>query len=131
MSLKYSGFLTIFLFSCMNQSVQYSYADGSANRYVITPYQIDYIPVKPQESSSGTYSGGEPQTVRITKDQFEKISTLLEDAFQSTNSHIENRIKSSGLVEKTNGTEQTSCILNPKSASLSEIEKALNVLLNH
>lgn len=130
MPLKYISFLIIIVFSCMNQSVQYIYADDSANRYVITPNQIEYIPVKPEESSTGMYSGGEPKKVSITKEQFEEISIVFERAFQTTTSHIENRMKSSGLVEKNVGNDRTSCILRPKSESLIEIETALKELLD-
>lgn len=129
MLLKYFGFFTLILLSCMNQSVQYGYADGSANRYIITPDQLEYIPVRPEESSTGMYSGGEPKKVSLTKDQFEKISSLLERALQTTEAHMEDRMKTSGLVEKIVGNERKSCILKPKSEPLVEIEKALKELL--
>ena len=36
----------------------YEYADGSANLYSLNGNTLSYDPVRPEESSTGTYSGG-------------------------------------------------------------------------
>lgn len=49
------------------------YSDGCANVYTVYPDSIVYDPVRPEESSSGIYSGGEPYTAVITPEQFSRI----------------------------------------------------------
>jgi hypothetical protein len=48
-----------------------TYDDGSANRYTFSQrsaeggVEFEYVPVRPEESSTGTYSGGEPASARL------------------------------------------------------------------
>jgi hypothetical protein len=117
--------LTITLLSCMAQTTRYEYADGSANRYIITPSQFEYIPVTPEESSTGAYSGGEPKDIPLQPKQYEAIRALLDEALNTPSAHMNDRIKTSGLVVKIDGNKTTSCILTPKSAILLKIEELL------
>jgi hypothetical protein len=57
-------FILFTVTACMSTST-YQYADGSANVYRIKPDSLEYIPVKPEESSTGMYSGGEPKKVAL------------------------------------------------------------------
>lgn len=109
----------------MSPQPELTYADGSANFYVITPTQLNYIPVKPEESSTGMYSGGEPATVTINSQQYATLKTLFEKALTQTDQQIPDRIKTSGLVAV--GDKQV--ILNPESAIKAEIENKLKELL--
>lgn len=109
----------------MSPQPELTYADGSANRYVISSTQLNYLPVKPEESSTGMYSGGEPATVTITAQQFAGLKTLFETAMAQTDQQISDRIKTSGLVAV--GDKQV--ILNPESAIKAEIENKLKELL--
>lgn len=126
--LHYLGLLLL-ASACMNHPVQYEYSDGSANVYVIQPAVLKYIPVKPEESSTGFYSGGEPKTVTLTPAQYKTLQELFENAFVQPQAHMQDRIKTSGLVSSISGDEKKQCILKPKSAELIAIEAALAAII--
>lgn len=50
------------------------YLDYNNNQYDVYPNTIKYKPVKPIESSSGVYSGGEYKEAGITDSQFKETS---------------------------------------------------------
>ena len=69
-------FLTlVFLFitAVLSAQVNYIYSDGSSNNYNISETQIKYDPVTKENSSSGTYSGGEAKIKALSKADFEKV----------------------------------------------------------
>lgn len=74
----------------------YTYADGAANVYYVTPSLIEYSPMTPERSSSGFYSGGDPASAAITSEQFQELKALFEEAIKNTEDQIENRVKGSG-----------------------------------
>ncbi|MBN8578996.1 MAG: hypothetical protein J0L66_18795 [Cytophagales bacterium] len=117
-------FILIFT-ACMNAQPNLSYSDGSANRYLISPTQVRYIPVKPEESSTGFYSGGEPATAAITAQQFAEIKELFEHAMAQADQQMADRIKTSGLLE----IEGKQVILKPEAPLKARIESHLNKLL--
>lgn len=121
-------FLTLFT-ACMNAQPQYTYADGSANRYVITASSLQYIPVKQEESSTGMYSGGDPAEINLTKAEFESLKLLLEKAIAATNNHIADRIKTSGEVTRTTRTDTKIIILKPGAPEQIALESALKQML--
>jgi len=111
----------------------YEYADGSGNRYIIKndlKIFIEYIPIKPHLSSSGFYDGGDYKKKEITKNDFNNISTIFEKALRSKENHIENRIKTSGLLTLQLENKKKLCILKPNSKDLHEIEKLLQDIMN-
>lgn len=118
--------LIILIFAaCMSPQPELTYADGSANRYVITSTQLNYIPVKPEESSTGMYSGGEPATVAINAQQYAALKALFEKALTQTDQQITDRIKISGLVAV--GDKQV--ILRPGSSILIQLEAELKKIV--
>lgn len=117
--------------SCMKSPTHYEYSDGSANRYVITETTIEYIPVKPEESSTGMYSGGEPKLISITTNQFNDVAKVFETAFQNTNAHMPERPKMSGLIVSTTGSSSKQAILKPDSKEKNDIESALKAMLDN
>lgn len=100
----------------------YRYADGNGNRYVITPSQLSYDPIKAEESSSGVYQGGKPKTVRLTKDEYAAIRSAFETAMAATANHITNRIKMSGAITSP---DQKNYLLAPGCAEMTELESLL------
>jgi hypothetical protein len=122
--------LTTLIPGCMNTSVQYEYADGSANRYIITPTLLTYDPVKPEESSTGMYSGGEPAEVSLSKEEFEALQSLFDMAIANTAVHINDRIKTSGMITVITGTEPNHYILTPGCAEMIALEAKLKGFLN-
>jgi hypothetical protein len=95
----------------MNQSPIFEYADGNANRYILTNNALEYIPVKPEESSSGVYSGGTPTMIKITPEQHQQIHATILLLIGNTQLHLPNRVKMSGLL--FNRTENFSVIIKP------------------
>jgi hypothetical protein len=112
----------------MKPSPIYEYGDGSANRYTITATTLTYDPVKPEESSTGMYSGGDPAEVALTPDQYNRLRDLFDAAINHTEIHISERIKTSGMITRTLGTETSTVILKPQTAELEEIERVLRDL---
>lgn len=87
------------------ERVHYRYADGSANVYRITgpePYRFKYIPVKPEQSSSGTYDGGEPVDREIDEEVFSRVAELIDGAM-SRASDDQKRLMGSGMISSNKG----------------------------
>lgn len=122
-----------FIFGCMNaQKIDavYNYADGSNNVFMITSDSLEYKPMTPIRSSSGTYSGGEAKKVSITKDEFEKIESLFNQAIENKSMHIEKRVMMSGMLTVKNGEDSQTFIFGARSKSKADIEKALRNIIN-
>ena len=128
-TLSRTALLIILKTSCMSPSPHYEYADGSGNRYTISTTSLEYIPVKPEESSSGTYSGGEPGEVTLTMKQYNALQQLFEKALNRTEIHTEHRAMMSGLLVRTTHSESKKVILKPGALEIEEIESALRDLL--
>lgn len=111
-------------------STHYQYADGSANVYRITSDSLEYVPVKPEESSTGMYSGGEPKKVALTPEEFRTIRYLLEVAKDKHEIHITDRIKTSGMITTYSGNKRTNFILRPGCDEINVIEHELKKLLD-
>jgi hypothetical protein len=117
------------LTACMHAQPQYTYADGSANHYVISASSLQYIPVKPEESSTGMYSGGDPADVKLTEEQFKSVQQLLENAISATGNHITDRIKMSGAITRITASDTVTIILKPGVPEQAALESALKQLI--
>jgi hypothetical protein len=96
--------LLVFAFSSSTmQDETYTYVDGNNNTYAITSTALDYIPVKKADSSSGTYSGGEPKKVVITKTQFAEIQAIIDRIEQDKVHLIPARNMGCGTLSRKNG----------------------------
>lgn len=113
----------------MKPEQQYHYADGSANKYILTATSLEYLPVTPEESSTGTYSGGDPAFVEITAEQFNTLKGLFETAIAKTEIHTDSRDKMTGLIIRTAPSGSTRVILLPGVPEMLAIEKALKATL--
>jgi len=113
----------------MSQHPQLIYADGSANRYEISIDELKFIPVKPEESSTGMYSGGEPAQVALSKEQYNHLKNLFETALAQTDQQIPDRIKTSGLVVVINGSDKQEVILKPNAPAKLAIEAELKKMI--
>jgi hypothetical protein len=113
----------------MNTQPQYEYSDGNSNLYVLTASELKYIPVKPENSSSGMYSGGDAKSKNITSSQYDELHTLFEEVFTKTVIHIENRVMMSGQITSVEGSTKKKCILKPSSPEIAQIEEALKNIL--
>ena len=74
------------------------YSDGNGNWFTITQDLVAYRGVRPEESSSGVYSGGEDKKVAISSVQRKEIQQLFQDATENSDIHIQNRLMMSGQI---------------------------------
>lgn len=107
------------------QQTKFGYTDGNGNRYIITSGVLQYIPVTPEESSSGTYSGGDPKVITLHEVQVQAIRKVLEDAIDDQSIHIDKRIMGSAVIEKNSDT----WILSPQAPQKKRIENLLQEFL--
>ena len=107
----------------------YEFQDGNGNRYIIKSDLIEYIPIKPSQSSSGLYDGGDYTKKEISKLQFNKISSVLVEAIKNDTCHIKNRVKMSGRIVVLEGDNKNSYILNPYSEERDNIERKLREII--
>lgn len=120
----------MFTTACMNNtSSYYRYDDGNANAYIMTADSLEYVPVKPEESSTGFYSGGEAKKIAITPEESASIRALLESARLNSTIHIPARIKASGVITLFSESKKASVIITPGCLELVKIETALKKLL--
>lgn len=112
-----------------HEMIIYSYSDGNNNTYEIKKWELAYKPVTPIESSSGTYSGGQPKTIKLTQADYDKVIDILNKAIEDKSMHIDERVMMSGMirVEKKGGNQFY--ILGARSQSKYEIEKLLKEIL--
>lgn len=123
-------FINLILTACMNTST-YQYADGSANVYILKSDSLEYIPIRPEESSTGFYSGGDPKKVAVTLEECRTMRAMLEAAKEKHEIHIPDRIKTSGMITTFSGDEKTQFILTPGCKEITEIEAELKKLLSN
>lgn len=102
---------------------KYSY--GNANLYIRTSARLSYLPVQPEESSTGMYSGGEPFEALLRSNEYYMLKDLLEQALSEKNSHINERVKMSSKILRLTPTDTTSAIIRPGDAVLFKIENQL------
>lgn len=122
--------LSIFAISCMNNPVQYEYADSNGNRYHINSAELEYIPVTPAESSSGIYSGGEPKTVSISPGDYKTLHEIFQKAINNQEIHILNRVMMSGSIRITESSETTRYLIQPGCKEQIDIESTLKGILS-
>lgn len=117
--------------SCSKSEPQYEYADGNGNRYVLSRSSMHYYPVNPKESSTGTYSGGEPKSVALTPKQYRQLQELIEKAIQNSTIHLPARTKMSGLITAYTDGNKKQYIIDATRAETKAIEDLLRGYLNH
>lgn len=111
-----------------------SYFDGCNNGFTLysengNDIYLEYDPVKPIESSSGEYDGGDYIKEKITRDQYERISALANKIAENKDIHIKNRVMTSGLlIVNIEGVEKR-IIIEPSSNEKIEFENELKKLL--
>lgn len=83
------------------------YSDHSGNAYRFSqrgeahPAVLDYDPVTPEESSSGTYSGGDPYKGTLTPEEVERLWVEVRDLEASTAGHSSKRRMGTGSFRVT------------------------------
>ncbi len=66
---------------------------------------------------------------KISRHQYDKITSIFKEAIANEASHIKTRVKMSGAITMQEGNAVKSCILRPNSEELNEIEKILKNII--
>lgn len=101
----------------------FDYIDGNANKYSISTEEIIYDPITPAESSTGTYSGGEPYTVNISLTEFEVLQETAMNCINKKEGLIEDRKMGSGTLIVQPGSK--TFIFDMNSTQKKEMEEAI------
>ncbi len=125
--------LTIFFLlstGFITAQVNYIYSDGNSNSYNITETHISYEPVRKENSSSGTYSGGEVKSKTISQKDFEKINALFKEALLAKSEQQNERAMQTGLLIHKKGKKTIEqIVLKPGSGYIAKIELLLKSFL--
>ena len=115
----------------MTQDIIYNYFDGNGNKFIVKRTSLEYIPVKPINSSSGLYDGGKHVIKEISQIKYNKIESAILDGLRNKESHIKDRVKGSGMIIINSKLEKETSILKPHSDNLIKIEKVLNEVIKY
>jgi hypothetical protein len=102
-----------------------SYSDGSGNLYEANATTLRYVPVKPEQSSSGTYDGGKYTVKAITPEQYSSLKTAFEKAHSATSEQTDARGMGTGQVGWQQAKTEWTVILKMGSKAQSELEGVL------
>ncbi|TGN06985.1 hypothetical protein [Leptospira ilyithenensis] len=109
----------------------YQYLDGNGNRFLVSgdsKKTIQYIPITAEQSSSGTYSGGDPVTKIINEKEYSVLADYFNKALDQKKIRIQNRVKGSGFVS-VQGKKKQGYILDGSSVEKKELESYLFFLI--
>ena len=107
-----------------------SYADGSNNVFVISQNTtgqkfIEYRPIKPAMSSSGSYDGGNAVFKKLSDKDFKSIHAACKKAEAARETHSKQRMMMSSSVSLYENRAKSVFIIKPRAASITEIEGLL------
>lgn len=117
--------LLLILMSTSLFAQKYAYLDGSGNKYELIKGELEYNPVKKENSSSGEYSGGVQKKVTVTPEEIKLIKASFEKAIMATSEQQENREMMTGMVIRNKKNKEKKVILKPDSATKKELEELL------
>jgi hypothetical protein len=112
----------------MKKHEMIQYTDQNNNTYSVSATQISYRAIRPENSSSGTYSGGSDRQKTISKDKFKKITSLAEQLFDDSSSHAVRREMRTAMLNIGPTGKEQKVILYP-SAKRTEFEEILKLTL--
>ncbi len=109
----------------------FTYYDAARNKYVLKGNELEYIPVKLRESSSGMYSGGTYESKELNKKQRGKLESLFNAALADTLAQTDKNIKPNSAVEIISDSKKVSFILKAKSVINISINNYLKQLIKN
>ncbi|MFQ5568026.1 MAG: hypothetical protein ACE5G0_00040 [Rhodothermales bacterium] len=98
-----------------------TYHDGSGNGFRFWQEteggaaRFDYLPITPEISSSGSYSGGEPKKGILNAEHVEELWRWVRRLEAETSLHINARVKGSGAFYLTTSTGEKDFIITNSS----------------
>ena len=119
-------FLFILAFATVNAGrycdSSYNYYDAARNKYVLTGNELQFIPVKASESSSGIYNGGSFVKLLLTIEERNELVRLFTSALAHKKSQTSKNFKPNAAIEFIGCKNKKSFLLK----STAEINIALN-----
>lgn len=109
-----------------------SYSDGSANRYVFNAdgdgAHFEYKPVRPEQSSTGTYSGGAPRSGRLAAAQLARLREMVTNLEADLSLRVTDRGKGTGWfsVVDAQGTRDFIIARGPALLAFDDFVRALS-----
>ena len=122
--------LLLILMSTTLFAQNYTYLDGSGNKYELIGTELEYNPVKKENSSSGEYSGGVQKKVSVTAEEIKLVKAAFEKAIKAKTEQQENREMMTGMVIKEKKKKKTEVILKSNSEAKKELEEVLKKLIS-
>lgn len=99
----------------------YTMVDGSGNVYHFEGEMLVYNPVKPAESSSGVYDGGEAFTRELSSDEAAALTSLLEKCLTEAPSTSGARPMGSWLVKREDGTGTSLAVIDSSTGLIAKV----------
>jgi hypothetical protein len=116
-----------------NAMNDFAYIDGNNNRYELSNTNgeavLAYIPIKPEESSSGTYSGGETKQRKISAAEHEQCMQAIEVVLALKKEHIQDRQMGSGTIIKPQSRSKLPVYIRMNSGAKNRLEETLKNIL--
>lgn len=113
-----------------NSDTIYTYYDATRNKYVLNGNELEYIPVKVSESSSGKYTGGTYTTKAITEKESHELEQLFKIALSNKKAQTNKNIKPNAAVEIIAGSKKINFLLKSAAAINISLNSFLNQLIN-
>jgi hypothetical protein len=115
----------------MTASEDYFILDGNANLYRInsTDLSIEYTPVRPEQSSSGLYSGGEYCKKTITTEQYSILSQKVQGIVHNKKLRIQDRVKGSFSITIKKGKKEERFLIAKGGEEILALESYLKALI--
>lgn len=107
----------------------YTYYDAARNKYVLRGDTLEYTPVKPAESSSGIYDGGNYVKIKISGSDKNNIVFLFIKGKASKKAQTKKNIKPNAFVEIEGANRNENFILKAASSINIELKNLLQQLL--
>lgn len=112
----------------LTDAVKISYTDQNNNRYLADSGTLAYQPITAANSSSGTYSGGEPAEVAITEEVFMQLFQLSQELLQLTEHQAKARQMTTSMLHVNHNGRDEQAMLYPCDER-NEFEALLEALL--
>lgn len=106
-----------------------SLRDQNNNLYLISAAELAYKPIKKEQSSSGIYSGGEPQTKVLTEEEWVEIQGLVQAILDNVSIQTDQRRMLTSALNITFGSDQKERYIITRSDELRNLLTYLNALL--
>jgi hypothetical protein len=112
------------------KNISLHYSDGNGNIWKISSDSVRYLPIEPEISSSGVYSGGESKIKVLGKDDFLQVFNEFDLIFKNKEIQIPNRIMTSGMLIISEKEKPDRILIFKDGLEMKRLEALLNKLIS-